>query len=688
MDAMRLHLLAGACFLAAEGAEGTHLRGPLPRWLMASPGASSSAVAYLAGLLSGQGSLSGQATPAPATRRLFAAPRAASPAVIYGCGVLSGLVLALLGISAAAAVRRRRATPPPQPETVEARASPVEELQGVTDGDRAPGTGNPMLSKGGKGSKGKRADGSRDASQGSSPRGGSSQGGASPQASSVHGDVEDGVGSVLRRSFQTFQSFRGKLENLLRTSPRHSPVHKVERVGRICAELLATEKSYSTNLDMILSDFALKDLLPANDYESLSETAPGVLRLYAALQPLKQLADEMVRALEAAPDGEAVAVVAQTFLKTAPYFVLFAEYSKEYADAVAQLAILRQRTKAGAAFRAAEAKHSRTLESLLIAPVQRVCKYPMFLRDVVTEVQMQEAQMLSDASPQFKDETWSAGRATIRASFQTTLDAVRAADGAVAAVAALVNERVRSQIDISKTIEQYNLIGPDSVSKVPPLVPTRRLVDAVTLELQHFGIEGDGSLRSTKTQAKKYHVAVFNDLVVIMRPDRLGKGSWHVKDVFHPRDCRVEDFNAADFKKNAADFDKRLKDAPPPRCCADDASRPARVMLRVSKEGCADVAYVTAPDAAFHLRSQLRIAVQDAAQADEADAKTHLRSEQRRAQLSVRATSGGRPSGLPAGSDARKSVPRIPQVSPEKPNDAPARHGPFGGIRIPGAVAP
>ena len=108
--------------------------------------------------------------------------------------------------------------------------------------------------------------------------------------------------------------------------------------------------------------------------------------IFSNVEGLLQCNRELLRHLEA--DGDPVEVLARAILAVAPFFRLYAEYVINYQKALATLEACRRLSEGFAAFLTAQQTLPETrglsLESLLIKPVQRITKYPLFYRSSST----------------------------------------------------------------------------------------------------------------------------------------------------------------------------------------------------------------------------------------------------------------------------------------------------------------
>ncbi|KAJ8610170.1 hypothetical protein CTAYLR_008725 [Chrysophaeum taylorii] len=358
------------------------------------------------------------------------------------------------------------------------------------------------------------------------------------------------------------ESFRSTLSRLVGDQTQKTAAK--DEIAMICEELLATEQTYGANL-AILDDLSLPD-------------APKRLAaLLMAIGPLRKLSGELVEAFSA---DCTVSGVAAAFLKLAPYFKLFATYSAEYPTALLELEKYRRSS------RGATALEEVAIESMLITPVQRVCKYPLFLRDLVRKLEAK-----GEAVDQLVD-----------------------AEREVLVVAAAVNDRVRAYEGVSRTVEAYKHYD----ATIPELVPTRKVIDQIEVDMQHFVFMDNDRMWSSKCSSKRYRLAFFNDIVLVLRPDKLG-ARWHSKDVLAPNCLSVTELDPIDFnRRRQGTQSDQQQTAVCCDCCFDDAAdlEHSKFLLCVSEDGHSNPRYCFLVDTPHHqTRARVVSAVLDAKRA-------------------------------------------------------------------------
>ena len=154
-----------------------------------------------------------------------------------------------------------------------------------------------------------------------------------------------------------------------------------KQLGQVVREIVSTERGYVADLELLATHFMplLRSQLATSDrwgfrVDAQADELPdcsALLRIHTEV--LTQLA----------ASGESASGVATAFAGMAPYLRMYASYCSAYERAL-QAADELRRDQGGLALAALEAKHGQRIDSLLIKPVQRLCKYPLFFRELCT----------------------------------------------------------------------------------------------------------------------------------------------------------------------------------------------------------------------------------------------------------------------------------------------------------------
>ncbi|XP_056621234.1 rho guanine nucleotide exchange factor TIAM2 isoform X2 [Triplophysa dalaica] len=177
-----------------------------------------------------------------------------------------------------------------------------------------------------------------------------------------------------------------------RSSPRHMSV--TERLSMVIQELVDTEKSYVKDLgslfDIYLNPLQGETFLSHDEMESLFGSLPEMLDFQKVfLQTLEERTtfSPDYHTLETPEKLKKVLFsLSGSFLNYADHFKLYSGFCANHIKVQKVL----ERAKTDRAFkefleaRNPTKQHSSTLESYLIKPVQRVLKYPLLLRELVS----------------------------------------------------------------------------------------------------------------------------------------------------------------------------------------------------------------------------------------------------------------------------------------------------------------
>ncbi|KAM6912738.1 rho guanine nucleotide exchange factor TIAM2 [Xenentodon cancila] len=194
---------------------------------------------------------------------------------------------------------------------------------------------------------------------------------------------------------------------LLRPCPKH--LSATERLRKVIQELVDTEKSYVKDLECLFEIY-LKPLqnetfLTLDEMESLFGSLPEMLDFQRVfLQTLEER-------IASSPDFSTLETPSQfkkLLFSLGGSFLYYADHFKLYSGFCANHIKVQQvlkRAKTDQAFkefldtRNPTKQHSSTLESYLIKPVQRVLKYPLLLRELVslTDTDSEEHYHLTEA---------------------------------------------------------------------------------------------------------------------------------------------------------------------------------------------------------------------------------------------------------------------------------------------------
>ncbi|KAI5608065.1 T-lymphoma invasion and metastasis-inducing protein 2-like [Silurus asotus] len=192
-----------------------------------------------------------------------------------------------------------------------------------------------------------------------------------------------------------------------RGSPRHMTIP--ERLRKVIQELVDTEKSYVKDLgclfEIYLKPLEKETFLSRGEMESLFGSLPEMLdfqRVFLQTLEEKTSSSPDFMTLQTAEQlKKLLSLLGGSFLYYADHFKLYSGFCANHIKVQKVL----ERAKTDRAFkefleeRNPTKQHSSTLESYLIKPVQRVLKYPLLLRELVslTDPESEEHCHLTDA---------------------------------------------------------------------------------------------------------------------------------------------------------------------------------------------------------------------------------------------------------------------------------------------------
>ncbi|XP_014007313.2 rho guanine nucleotide exchange factor TIAM2 isoform X2 [Salmo salar] len=199
----------------------------------------------------------------------------------------------------------------------------------------------------------------------------------------------------------------GAETTLLRPCPRH--MSATERLRKVIQELVDTEKSYVKDLsclfEIYLKPLQNETFLTLDEMDSLFGSLPEMLDFQRVfLQTLEER-------IASSPDFSTLETPVQfkkLLFSLGGSFLYYADHFKLYSGFCAnhiKVQKVLERAKTDWAFKEFLAarnpmkQHSSTLESYLIKPVQRVLKYPLLLRELVslTDTDSEEHYHLTEA---------------------------------------------------------------------------------------------------------------------------------------------------------------------------------------------------------------------------------------------------------------------------------------------------
>ncbi|XP_072545175.1 rho guanine nucleotide exchange factor TIAM2-like isoform X2 [Salminus brasiliensis] len=219
----------------------------------------------------------------------------------------------------------------------------------------------------------------------------------------LYHSFQEGSGGLMEGQKES----AGPEPTLLRPCPRH--MSATERLRKVIQELVDTEKSYVKDLsclfEIYLKPLQKETFLTLDEMESLFGSLPEMLDFQKVfLQTLEER-------IASSPDFSTLETPVQfkkLLFSLGGSFLYYADHFKLYSGFCAnhiKVQKVLERAKTDRAFkefldaRNPTKQHSSTLESYLIKPVQRVLKYPLLLRELVslTDTDSEEHYHLTEA---------------------------------------------------------------------------------------------------------------------------------------------------------------------------------------------------------------------------------------------------------------------------------------------------
>jgi len=272
--------------------------------------------------------------------------------------------------------------------------------------------------------------------------------------------------------------------------PEEPGLSKEEQEARyrsnIIKEIIITEKDYVQDLQ-IISDVFIKPLAS----KALLSPQDSSL-LFSNIEVLLSVNHQLNDRVSSFPDPDSM-MVGGIFLEMADFLKMYTVYCANQPNSMSCLDRLSKQS----AFKGFLAEclenpvcRGLTLFSFLIKPIQRICKYPLLLRDLLRHTE--------ETHPDYND--------------------LKLALGKIEEVVAYVNERKRLAENLQKILDVQNLI--ESNEELNLVSPTRRFVKEGALVVIEKG------------KRHERNAYLFNDLIVLTKPATKTMMGSTVKDQF------------------------------------------------------------------------------------------------------------------------------------------------------------
>lgn len=160
---------------------------------------------------------------------------------------------------------------------------------------------------------------------------------------------------------------------------------------RVFQEILATERSYAGFLSIIIKEVLLPAQNPCNFarfFAKNEQKRDEFLKIFAILPSLLTLHEKLAAKLaEKLNNFSNISCVGPIFQEFLPFFKLYFPYCEEFEQNLAKLQEIREKTPILREFLQKLEGSSQFLQldlaSLLIMPVQRICKYVIFFKELL-----------------------------------------------------------------------------------------------------------------------------------------------------------------------------------------------------------------------------------------------------------------------------------------------------------------
>jgi hypothetical protein len=232
------------------------------------------------------------------------------------------------------------------------------------------------------------------------------------------------------------------------------------QLSKVVDEILRTERVYVVALEALSA--VLQMLRPHLD---------GEVDLLVTANALHGVHRELLERLEIA-DGDMWGV-SRAFALMTPFLRMYATYCGGYTRALARVAEVRRTTSAVSEF---EGSRGEPLDSLLIRPVQRLCKYPLFFSELLRPLP---------------------ANGGLRREFEVVAAAVRS-------VSAEVNAKAKGVVDVVRLVELHHELGGRLGAL---LAPTRTLLLEADVKVEHT--------RKLRPVRRTHKLLLLSDAVVL-----------------------------------------------------------------------------------------------------------------------------------------------------------------------------
>jgi hypothetical protein len=285
--------------------------------------------------------------------------------------------------------------------------------------------------------------------------------------------------------------------NTTRETPKESEDEKFAKRKRIFIELIETEENYVKDLHMVEKKF----IEPISEKQLL--TPQEVQEIFANIGMLAGLNDVIYKELSAMKDNPPKQQLAgHIFVRLADYFRMYTQYCANHDNARMRLEALKKENPKFNKFLEDKLNdpdcRALDLAAFLITPVQRICRYPLLLKE-----------LLKHTPKDHPDH-----------------DDLETAIARVESIVADVNEHQRITENAKKLAKIVDNIYWDKIKKPQGfdlIDPRRRFLRQANFEIVE-------SLDPFKVSEKKVVAFLFNDVLLLAKEKE--KDHFHVRAIF------------------------------------------------------------------------------------------------------------------------------------------------------------
>jgi len=285
--------------------------------------------------------------------------------------------------------------------------------------------------------------------------------------------------------------------NTTRETPKESEDEKFAKRKRIFIELIETEENYVKDLHMVEKKF----IEPISEKQLL--TPQEVQEIFANIGMLAGLNDVIYKELSAMKDNPPKQQLAgHIFVRLADYFRMYTQYCANHDNARMRLEALKKENPKFNKFLEDKLNdpdcRALDLAAFLITPVQRICRYPLLLKE-----------LLKHTPKDHPDH-----------------DDLETAIARVESIVADVNEHQRITENAKKLAKIVDNIYWDKIKKPQGF----DLIDPRRHFLRQANFEIVESLDPFKVSEKKVVAFLFNDVLLLAKEKE--KDHFHVRAIF------------------------------------------------------------------------------------------------------------------------------------------------------------